>query len=300
MIAIIAILIGLLLPAIQKVREAADRSTCQNKMKQLATAFHSYENAFKRLPSGTKLATDGAPSCPADASAYDQSRTPWSVAILPFMEQDNLYRNFNQEASFSINWEQQGSNHDLQTTPNPAFWCPSDPLTNGSYFTNYMPVAGGSPPAGDGCVAINYAGFMLYRNGATFLNSKTRLNDIKDGTSNTYLIAESKYQLAEISSSKRAFWGAGAAFMNPDWRHYTNLTAAVEPINQIPGGGDYDAASSRSSEEPVGKCIGSFHPGGANIAFADGTVRFVRESLPVDTHRALATIKGLEVLSETP
>jgi prepilin-type processing-associated H-X9-DG protein len=84
------------------------------------------------------------------------------------------------------------------------------------------------------------------------------------------------------------------------WRHYTNLSGAVVPINQLPSGGDYTSTSPRTDEPAVGRTMGSFHTGGTNIAFADGTVRFVRESLPLDTHRALATINGNEVLAEVP
>ncbi len=303
-IAIIAILIGLLLPAVQKVREAAARSTCQNKLKQFALAFHSHHDAVKHLPSGSVTGWDTHLTCPDHGWSFGVHRNPWSVAILPYMEQENLFRGFNQSDSFWIFMENSSANTNraLQLTPNLAFRCPSDPFDRASPTTNYMPVAGGGPPAGDGCVATANTSFVLFRNGATFLNSKTRLENIRDGTSSTYLIAETKYQVASASTSKQSFWAAGIAFPHSMWRYYTNLTGAVVGINQLPGGGDITASHPRGWElEPaVGQSMGSFHTGGTNVAFADGAVRFVRESLPLETHRGLATINGNEVLAEVP
>jgi len=94
---------------------------------------------------------------------------------------------------------------------------------------------------------------------------------------NTYLIGETKYQVADIRPSdgadNRSFW-AGGTYLNASWRYYTNLCAAVEPINQ-PTGGDYTGASVRWREDVVGRTFGSFHVGGCNIVFADGSVHFM-------------------------
>src|SRR6266436_1681686 len=88
-IAIIAILIGLLLPAVQKVREAASRMTCQNKMKQLGIAMHNAHDALGSLPSGQVVVNNvSGTGCPAQGSPASGARAPWSVAVLPYMEQD--------------------------------------------------------------------------------------------------------------------------------------------------------------------------------------------------------------------
>jgi prepilin-type N-terminal cleavage/methylation domain-containing protein/prepilin-type processing-associated H-X9-DG protein len=291
-IAIIAILIGLLLPAVQKVREAANRMTCQNKLKQFGLAMHNAHGTLGYFPAGQAVVDSGP--CPARPGPSNGARAPWSVAILPYIEQDNLYRRFDFNSNFSINMEQRGSatNHALQTTVNPAFHCPSDPRSAGSNLTNYMACAGGGTPTACSCVSDDNSAFILYYNGVFFINSAVRVTDITDGTSNTYLIGETKYQVADLWAGgvdKRGFWAAGV-YLHSHWRYYANLTAAVEPINQPATGRDYTSATLRQAEAPVGRTFGSFHPGGCNMGFADGSVRFMPNSTNVNVHRQLGTI----------
>jgi prepilin-type processing-associated H-X9-DG protein len=152
------------------------------------------------------------------------------------------------------------------------------------------------PATGTDPWAVNY---FHYRNGFFFLGSKTRLTDAADGTSNVYLLAESKYQVLDLNTSprpdKRHSWASGA-YYDRQWRHYTTLVAAVEPINQLPGGGDYTASSRRVSEPATFRSIGSFHPRGCNMAMGDGSVRFMSQETPVAIHRQLGVIRdGLPV-----
>src|SRR5581483_9904770 len=135
-----------------------------------------------------------------------------------------------------------------------------------------------------------------YTNGVFYLNSSTQITGITDGTSNVYLLGESKYQVADLiggTSEKRGLWSEGAYLAN-SWCYYTNLAAAVEPINQPAGlsGGltDYTASSQRTSEAAVGRTFGSLHTGGCNMAFADGSVRFMPNSTDINVHRGLGTI----------
>jgi len=140
-------------------------------------------------------------------------------------------------------------------------------------------------------VATSTTAFILYTNGVFFANSKVRPTDITDGTSNTYLIGETKYQVADLTSAganKKGLW-SGGIYLNASWRYYSNLAAAVEPINQ-PVGGDYTGASLRTSETIVGRTFGSFHPGGCNMAFADGSIHFMPNDTDVNVHRQLGTI----------
>src|SRR5262249_45631122 len=129
-IAIIAILIGLLLPAVQKIREAANRMSCSNKLKQLALAAHNYNDTFGRMPDGVQLAGQLSPTAfDNKLSAY---RTPgfgpnWAVFLLPFIEQDNLYRqyatgiqNFIPSVGADQSWR------GLRSTVLKSFQCPSD------------------------------------------------------------------------------------------------------------------------------------------------------------------------------
>lgn len=296
-IAIIAILIGLLLPAVQKVREAAARTQCSNKMKQLALAAHTAHDVNNRLPAGQEVANMPTGSCPSQTGPWADARAPWSVALLPYLEQGPLFSKFNQSASFAINREQGSGtgNYAAQTTVLPAFHCPSDPRMAGTNFSSYIAVAGGGPPtaAASGCVANNTSNFILFTNGAFYANSRTRFTDITDGTTNTYLIAESKYMVIDTRRSdganKQGFWSAGI-YLQSTWRYYVNLTAAVEPINQpCCGIADYKAADIRDSETLPGRTFGSFHTGGCNVAMCDGSVRFLPNSLDVNVHRQLGT-----------
>ena len=291
----------MLLPAVQKVREAAARMTCQNKLKQLALACHNAHDARSTFPSGLEVANQVG-TCPDRASPSDDARTPWGVAVLPYAEQNSLFTRFVPTAKFAINYEflDTGNNSTNQTTPMPMFHCPSDARTVGSDRSSYLPVAGGGPPTATGlCTATSYTGFIIYANGVFYINSKTRITDITDGTSNTYLIGESKYQVADPRTSdgarKMGIW-SGGAFLRPDWKYYTAIAAAVEPINQPFGITDYTATGRRESEAVVGRTFGSMHTGGCNMAFADGSVRFMPNSTDLNLHRALGTIAdGLPV-----
>ena len=103
-IAIIAVLIGLLLPAVQKVREAAARVQCQNKLKQFGTAMHNYHAANGSFPSGQVVVNQAVGSpCPNHGNPTADARAPWSVLVLPYMEQDNLFRQFNINGTFAVN-----------------------------------------------------------------------------------------------------------------------------------------------------------------------------------------------------
>lgn len=297
-IAIIAILIGLLLPAVQKVREAAARMSCSNKLKQLALAVHNYHSANNQFPAGqTVVNLQG--SCPgqSDANAGTaDARAPWTVTILPYIEQNNLFQQFNLNATFAINRHYlsvaNASNATAQVQVLPAFLCPSDPKTAGTSLTNYLGVAGGGTPTACPCVANSNSQFILYANGTLFVNSQVRLTDISDGTSNTYLIGESIYVVADVWSNgtdNRGMW-SGGVYLDHNWRYYVNLAAAVEPINQPVNGGNYNGSYPRTDQTPAGRTFGSLHTGGVNMAFGDGSVRFMSASTDVNLHRQMGTI----------
>jgi len=144
-IAIIAILIALLLPAVQQAREAARRSSCKNKMKQIGTALHNYSEAHSVFPPGT--VHDGT-SCTSNGSGR---RAPWTVLILPFLEDASRYENFNFEARFvcsNAEAPNSGSNRTEWERPNQKYQCPSDPnSTESTNNSNYFGVMGGGPRA---------------------------------------------------------------------------------------------------------------------------------------------------------
>lgn len=294
-IAIIAVLIGLLLPAVQKVRESASRMSCQNKLKQLALACHNAHDAHTQFPSGQVVANLTS-SCPAQTSSSTDARTPWGIAILPYTEQTALYNTFNQNAAFGINTEQiagaSATQLAAQKTVLSMFHCPSDPKTKGTYQSNYLPVAGGGAPGSCPCVATSApTSFILYTNGIFYANSKTKMTDITDGTSNTYMVGETKYMVGDPSGSRdyRGLW-SGGIYLRGDWRYYAALAAAVEPINKPTAVADYTGSSQRVTESVVGRTFGSMHTGGCNMAFADGSVHFMNANTDVNLHRGMGAI----------
>lgn len=291
-IAIIGILIALLLPAVQAAREAARRMTCTNKLKQFGIGLHNYHDTHGSFPSG--IAVAGGNKCPAQSGAAAGARATWAVQILPYIEQQALWNQFVQTEQFTMNYEQKGSstNHALAIQPNPAFWCPSDPFAKGS-ATNYMVCAGGGPPSGlssdpanapEACTAEKSANYILYYNGVFYINSGTRMRDITDGTSNCYLMGETKYMFSRDcpNPNKAGCWACGA-YLKADYRYYVNLVAAVEPINRPA----YPSGPPNCNETNPGRAFGSMHPGGCNALLGDGSVHFMSETMDVNIHRSL-------------
>jgi prepilin-type N-terminal cleavage/methylation domain-containing protein len=183
-IAIIAVLIGLLVPAVQKVREAANRMSCSNNLKQLGTALHNYESTFGYFPRGQ------------GPSAWAAN---WRVHVLPFIEQEGVFRQVNQNDSTDI------GSPVLSNLMMKTFSCPSSPLpTNSpdkSWFSvtpttqipSYIGLMGAYPdPAGrtnGAWVTSNYGGWLAMT-GMLLPNETVRLADCLDGTSNTFFIGE--------------------------------------------------------------------------------------------------------------
>jgi prepilin-type N-terminal cleavage/methylation domain-containing protein/prepilin-type processing-associated H-X9-DG protein len=290
-IAIIAVLIGLLLPAVQKVREAAARMSCGNNLKQLGIAVHSYHDAYGRFP------YSAGPGC--DFSSFAPNPWSWLARILPHIEQDNLYQQCGIATGTPL--ASAGSGPATQIK---MFLCPSDPSSVqprsdeaniGSNFNN-----SGAPPLLVG--STNYKGvsgndwawgtFQNYPNGigngldagngVFFRTDYTRrltLVDITDGTSNTLMIGE------DIPGMN----------VHCDWPFFNHAvgTCAI-PLNSamLPG----QPGFGNPLDWPDVYSFRSRHPSGANFALADGSVRYVQQSISLTTYRAAASIAGGEVL----
>ncbi len=276
-IAIIAILIALLVPAVQKVREAAGRTQCANNLKQIGLACHMYHDTCKVLPPGYL------------ATAVYPDTTPgwgWGAFLLPFLEQGNVYR--------QINFQQPVQNQPVIATMLPIFLCPSD-TPSSSPFTivdaTMNPLAGAAPSSyaatvGDHFIEVDDP----VGNGIFYRNSKTRLVDITDGTSNTVMIGDRAW------SQTKGIW-AGApngAIVQPGaqnvWPNTTEPAPAFVLVHNC---------RINSTLDPDGGLddFSSNHPGGVNLVFADGSVRFIRNILtmgnPVhDAFLAMGTRAG--------
>ena len=245
-IAIIGILVGLLLPAVQAAREAARRCQCLNNIAQLGLAIHTHEFNTEHLPSGVMNAVGG----PIRNEPIGQ-HVSWIVQILPQMEQTNLYRHFDQEAGAYAD-----TNKKARLAYLPTILCPSSP---------YGRKHGDSESVGvshyAGCHHDSEAPIDAENNGVLFLNSRLRFSQIQDGSSQTILVGEMSPGNGSLG------WASGT-------RATLRNTGSFEPVPSLALGQDQPAIAELSGSMAVGG-FSSYHTGGANFAFADGSVRFL-------------------------
>jgi len=294
-IAIIAVLIGLLLPAVQKVREASARIKCANNLKQLGLALHNYEGAY---------------------NAFPQSRNPWPLVhsglarLLPFVEQDNLQRLCDYTTPPTS-----ATNVAASQTKVPLFLCPSD-SANGQvpgvldFGTNYV--------ANNGSGTVGYG--LIASGDGLFTQTPIKVADIADGLSNTAAISESVLGTGQLPvgvptdrrliamsilevpggsdptpaacGSASGTWSAkrGAKWIDG---HYGN---SLYNHSYTPNPNTWDCGN--GSHNKGLSTARSWHLGGVNVLFADGSVRFVRDSVDLTTWRGLSTRSGGEVLGD--
>lgn len=285
-IAIIAILIALLLPAVQKVREAAARAHCQNNLKQWSLAMHSYHDNYKRLPLG----------------ARNNPRQTWVMHLWPFIEQDTLTRPINLATQpfytppatiyFTLNG--------LTGAKLSLYYCPSDNGSDlesssaqyqrrrGNYVVNWGSVRYDTAPTGARAP-------FAHEGGNRSLPILTKIANIKDGTANTLLMSETLMAWSKDDNDWRG------DIQNDDgvFRFQTITTpnsSAPDVVNWAISNNDpampvttagtqYSAARSR-------------HGGGVNVSLCDGSVRFVSDQIPLATWQALGTMNGGETFND--
>jgi prepilin-type N-terminal cleavage/methylation domain-containing protein/prepilin-type processing-associated H-X9-DG protein len=283
-IAIIAILIGLLLPAVQKVRDAAARMQCQNNLKQIGIALHAYHDANLKFPAGV-VNTANPPSTTGNYYPY----WSWMAQMMPYYEQDNLYK-------LADNWAHSGSNSGSPYTwwPWGGFWlspmtpanpalgvivktliCPADTRQN---LTLPGPAWGGNGLVAFGGylgVAGSAEGDEAQPNGILYYKSTTRFADISDGTSLTLMVGERP----PSQDLYYGWWFAGAGY---DGQGVGDVVLGARSVGY--------AASLGCSAAKVGLQPGKFsdpcdqvhfwspHSGGANFLNGDGSVRFTNYS----------------------
>jgi prepilin-type N-terminal cleavage/methylation domain-containing protein/prepilin-type processing-associated H-X9-DG protein len=304
-IAIIAILIGLLLPAVQKIREAANRMKCSNNLKQIALACHNYESANGQFPSGGLQ--------PSYATALIQA--------LPFIEQSNKYAQFDFTQQVTA-----AANIPAVQQDAPILKCPSDPSSG-----QYMP-AGFTVNAGRTNYYASLGGNAWVRNqdgttGGVFCigptaseNTFIKIADVLDGTSNTAMFSEIKrgnYDNVLDPLSVVAYaYGSWDGSATNDLVRPTACDTTTSPFYDYTGLQYYRAsvvwtgfythtAPPNFKGNDCVRSVGlnkahmaarSYHSGGVNVVRVDGSVTFVRDSINPDTWRAFGTRAGGEVL----
>lgn len=271
-IAIIGILVGLLLPAVQAAREAARRCSCSNNLSQLGLAVHHYEFNAEQLPSGVIN-----PTGPIRAEEIGQ-HVSWIVGVLPYVEQSNAYRKFDQTAGAyaPVNKPVRGEFIGILV-------CPSHPNAQADRedrakvaITNYA-----------GCHHDSETPINDDNNGVLYLNSRLRLSKVLDGLSQTIMLGE----LRDMSDSLGWVSGTRSSLRNTSSLNdpklfEDNLTGAplapVEPAGSLRVGG-----------------FGSYHTGGAQFVFADGSMRFLSNSIDPETYRKLGNRADGELFGES-
>lgn len=289
-IAIIAILIGLLLPAVQKVREAAARTQCQNNLKQIGLAIFNFESSNGHFP--TSIRPAGYTPLP---------RVSWTIPVLPFIEQENLRRNYDLTKTWG-----HPVNLPITSQPIKIFQCPTtpnperkdgDPQTNLwdiVAITDYAAVTGVSPLATN----LNSTGVAIP--GIMEKNKTVRIGAVTDGLSNTLLVVESAgrpqiYRLGRPYGSVPAQRVNGGGWSRP--ASDLDFIPSSSDGATFPGpcalgctnGYNYDTYphpffGTEGSNAPY-----SFHSGGINALWGDGSVRFVRQGVSAQVFAAAVT-----------
>jgi prepilin-type N-terminal cleavage/methylation domain-containing protein len=252
-IAIIAVLIGLLLPAVQKVREAAARTQCHNNLKQIGLAFHNYESTYGYFPTGGWAWNTPPTYVNGQPLTGQQQRAGWGFQILPFVEADNV-------------WRGGGATNDLDRalvaigTTNKLFFCPSRRSPQTVTFSNSEYLGGLSVTH----ALCDYAASNLEGTGVVCQAIPNRLLDIQDGTTNTLLAADKRLNLAQLGQ--------------PQGNDYIGYTAGWE--NDTVRSTDEPPRPDYSGEEDGRENLfGSSHPSRFNAVLADGSVRGISYSI---------------------
>jgi prepilin-type processing-associated H-X9-DG protein len=279
-IAIIAVLIGLLLPAVQKVREAASRMKCANNLKQLGLALLSYHDANDTFPPGQ---WDGPPG----------RNHGWAPFILRYIEQDglaNLYR-------WDL-WSADPQNQPVVARQLPIFQCPSAPEQD-RYMTFGVFQNNGKGACGDYAPTFSVDPILVTQRliappgdhrGILAPDQTTRISQITDGTSNTLMLTE--------DAGRPRLWQAGKAgddqtVIGGPWQAYNN--GIILRGSNYDGTGAWGPCALNCTND---REVYSFHPGGANAVFADGHIQFLTSGVSIQTLAALVTRAGGEVVSD--
>jgi len=270
-IAIIAILVSLLLPAVQKSREAARRTQCQNNLRQIALAFHNFHDAHTKLPEGGNL----------------QFYSAFAIA-LPYIEQDKMYKDYDYEAYYGDPANTEVLNNPLSVFRCPSMYLPRDPRD--------MPTCGEIGAVGSYAVVEGTSSYATKSDGMFGLvwptygyeNKAVKFSKVKDGLSNTIMVGELNYGMKDY------LWSSFAAGSCPEFigkpRHGLARWGVGYPgVALGDTSGEFDTSTAANLTT-----FKSDHPGGAFFAFGDGSVHFVSKHINAEVLDSIATIDGKE------
>jgi prepilin-type processing-associated H-X9-DG protein len=279
-------LVALLLPAVQVARESARRMSCSSNLRQMSLAIQNYHETFKQFPFGHVFrgSFDGAPADGDGGNAFG-----WGYSILPYLEQQALFDQFNPSLMVCDTTKPGGkaSNMELQQTPLAVFSCPSDNkpsnMTDGACTnaaTSSYQGAGTSYDGWEG-VAVGAAPNTLRYNGAFDRDNRgsVGLRDLTDGTSNSLVIVESKWKMTAAGTNRNRIYGATDTAVGASGASNALMDNGQWPMNWT---------AAQGNPQPA-RTAGSQHPRGAQFAFGDGSVKFLSENIQ---HTATAWVNN--------
>lgn len=321
-IAIIGILIGMLLPAVQAVREAARRASCLNNIRQMSLAAVNFESSHRRFPSSYAIER---------GTVLSGNNGSWSIQgrILPFCEQANAFDQVDLNAAFD---SAENAASGVPTMRIPMYQCPSE-------VNDMVRTKNGAPFVYPHNYGFSFGTWLAYDpkngrrgDGMFYVNSKVRYGQITDGSSNSLLVAEVKAYTsyirntsdpgASVPSDPNTFNGmSGDLKLGPDiisntghteWPdgrvHHSGVTTTFTPNTFVPyesNGQTFDIDFNSVQEGKSGDqatyavvTARSYHEGLVNAGFADGSAHSIADSIDLETWRALGTIAGREVLGD--
>jgi prepilin-type N-terminal cleavage/methylation domain-containing protein/prepilin-type processing-associated H-X9-DG protein len=298
-IAIIAVLIGLLLPAVQKVRESAARASCSNNLKQMSLACLNYESTYGVLPPGRADNNAGR-------DLFGNSNRSAFAFMLPYIEQEALAKRFvlgtgpGNDATNRRNWDHP-DNHAFSQTPVKTFQCPSAPQNPRAVTTGNITGAA----TGDYGIlnSVNASlpdtglvGPLGNRFGMLASNEKTKVTAVLDGTSNTLMIVEDGMRPARLVTGGRPHPTSTSQVSGAGWADNENQFAldgfTPDGLTTGPAAAATCAVNCSNANE-----IFASHPGGAMVGMGDGSVRFLKASTPIAVVSALVTRANGEVVN---
>lgn len=305
-IAIIGILIGMLLPAVQQVREAARRTACQNNSRQLMLAAHNFESArqffppgwngqkgdFLPVPANSTRMMNGAPSWDHRFGNF----YGWQVFIMPFMEQSSLFEQFDFDRGWAQNDTALGGGVAPSTRVIPNFRCPSD--VDDERHTRYSGNSGLDNARSSYIISIGSASWEDRRDGLLqelwgvgWEDSNTTFSNMSDGSSNTLFIGE-RDNVERFTDSGAVDLHGAIWVGRQGWQRYATSGEGPENATDIA-----NAPNADSDRRPF-NIAASLHPGGAVVAIGDGSVRFISDNIGLQVFSNLNAMADGQVVSD--